>query len=284
MEVREIIIPYRRGEIFKGYPLGDCHIGTKYCTEDKLKAKVREIEKDPYSFWWDMGDKCEFISPSDIRWEQKAIADWVEDYDDIGNEQVSYYCDIVRPIVKAKIKGTNISKCIGAIEGNHEWVIKKRSHINVQKRICKELGISNLGYTCIYHIIFRRDNSNESHMFKGVFTHGSGNAQTRGGKLNKLRKFMNQFEADFFAYGHMHDIITEVKPTLRTNKNLELKEFEAQGVVSGCWFRTYTQGVEPSYGEMRNYDPTTIGCPVFCFNPDKQEIIASKGTKKKGGE
>ena len=104
-------------------------------------------------------------------------------------------------------------------------------------------------------------------MFKGAFTHGSGYAQTRGGKLNKLRKFMHQVRADFYLYGHMHDIIIETMPVLESDKVCRLKDTTAIGAVTGCYFRTYTQGVAPSYGELRNMDPVVIGSPVVLFDP-----------------
>lgn len=284
MEVRSIIIPYTRGEIFKGHPIGDEHTGTRYCAEGVLRAKHKEIRNDPYSFWWGMGDKCEFITPSDKRYEYKALSEWIEDTDDIAREQVDHYCELVKPSVTAKIRDTKTSKCLGLIWGNHEWVIKKHYHTNVQRQICKELKTDDLGYTCIYHIIFRRENSNESHMFKGVFTHGKSSARTRGGKLTVLRNFMNRFQdMDFFCYAHMHDIITETKPVLTTDARLRVREAEACGAVTGCYFKTYTQGVEPSYGEMMGYDPTPIGSPVFLFNPDKGEVTVSKGSRSKMG-
>ncbi|MFC1924284.1 hypothetical protein ACFLXA_02840 [Chloroflexota bacterium] len=279
MESRVIVIPYTNGEIFKLHPISDEHTGTKYCAEDTLIAKHKEILKDPYSFWIQIGDKVEAITPSDVRYEQKALADWIKDVDDIPNEQARHYCEIVRPSVEAKIKDTDISKCLGSGWGNHEWTVRKKCHNNVQKTICDSLKIEDLGYTCIYHIIFRRENSTESHMFKGAFTHGSGNAQTRGGKLNKLRKFMNQINADFYCYAHMHDIIIETKPILETNKDGKIIAKEAPGAVTGCYYRTYTQDVISSYGEMRGYDPVPIGSPIFYLDPQHSEVTVSKGIK-----
>ena len=122
MEVKEIIIPYTRGEIFEGHPIGDEHTGTRYCAESALIEKHRSIRKNPLAFWWNMGDKCEFITPSDKRWEYKAVAGWINDYDNIGYEQAKHYCELVRPSVKATIRDTRLSKCLGSIWGNHEWL------------------------------------------------------------------------------------------------------------------------------------------------------------------
>jgi len=218
--------------------------------------------------WIGMGDKCDFITPGDPRWDVGSIEDWISP-DNIAEDQSNWYMDMFSPIK---------DKCIGLLEGNHEDAIRIHSHVDVQKNICKKLGVANLGYSCFVKFRFRRMRMKaqpDAHTIKGFFTHGSGWAVTKGAKLNRLQRVMDAFEADIYAIGHMHDIITDNKPYLALDANNNIKQREKVGAVTGCWFRTYTQGVRASYGEKRSYAPSAIGCPVFTIIPDKMILSVS---------
>jgi hypothetical protein len=56
----------------------------------------------------------------------------------------------------------------------------------------------------------------------------------------------------------------------------KIKSKTSQGVVTGCWFRTYSQGITASYGEAKCYPPTEICCAVFIINPNTGEIRTDK--------
>jgi len=267
MEVIEKEIPYKHNGAIHLYTIGDEHIGTQLFAESRLQAKITQIKRDPIAYWIGMGDKAEFISPSDPRWDAGVIANWVHE-DNIAIDQSEYYCDLYTPI---------IDKCIGLIEGNHEDAIRIHSHIDVQKNICKHLGVPNLGYSCWVRFKFKRRSSKEAHVFDGVFTHGSGWAITKGAKMNKLERFMDAFNARLYAYAHVHDIILETgKAYLDLDAKGNIKQRTKVGAMTGCWFKTYSQGVRASYGEKRSYPPTEIGCPMFTIYPDK-DILKVEG-------
>ena len=204
-----------------------------------------------------MGDSAEFITPSDKRWDSGVISDWLHP-DNIATDQVNHYCDLFSPIA---------DKCIGKLEGNHEVSIKQHNHDNVQKNICDKLNITNLGYSCFIRFIFRRTKT-ETRSYTGMFTHGAGAAITAGSKLQRLQRLMDSFDADIVAQGHTHDLITYTKPYLKLADNNEIKQRVKVGAMTGCWFRTYTQGVSASYGEQRNYPPVMLGSPVFELIPN----------------
>lgn len=269
MQVVEYNIRHGKGDIVSLYPLGDMHAGTIHCVENDLRRKVKEIKEDPFAYWVGMGDAAEFITPSDPRWEPsgKSICSWVEQ-DNIAECQTEWIVDLLNPIR---------DKCIFALYGNHEEAIRKHNHNNVHQNICKRLNIVNGGWSCFLHLNFQRTRTS-SKQIKGVFTHGSGGAVTRGAKLQKLERFMGDFIADIFAYAHMHDILQSVSPRLTTNKNMKLINVKRIGVVTGSWFRTYTQGIHASYGEMKMYPPTTLGCPVFRIKPH-EDLIWVEGSQ-----
>ena len=265
MEVIEKVIFYKRGDEFHLHPLGDIHYAIKHCAEAKIKAKVGEVKSDPLALWLGMGDYAEFICPSDPRWDNKVIVDEVHE-DNIAEDETKWVTSLFEPIVP---------QGVGLLEGNHEDAIRRHLHTDVQKNICERLGLPNLGYSAFVRFIFRRQNSSESHVVVGFFTHGSGCAITKGAKLNKLQRVMDQFEADIYGVAHMHDIITDTKPYLKIDNQNRIKQLEKVGAITGSWFMTYAQGVGASYGEKKTYPPTTLGCPVFTIVPDKGILSVS---------
>lgn len=273
MEICDFEIPYKRSNAdFHLYALGDIHAGTIHCVEDRIQAKVAEIARDKNAYWIGMGDYGEFITPRDKRFDesQKSIATWCEK-DDIAETQRKWIVALFRPIRK---------KCIGLLYGNHEDTMRRFNHDNVHKHICDDLGVRNLGYSTWVRLFFRRENSTETHIIKCVFTHGSGCAITKGAKQNKLRRFMDDFNARIYGFAHVHDIIPDYKPymdiTAQPFGQAKIVEVEAVGAMTGSWFRTYTRGVVASYGEMKTYPPTVLGCALFTINPEKNEISVKR--------
>jgi len=261
LQVEEVVIPYSRPDIFYLYPLGDIHGGTIHCAEAEVKAKVEEIRSNPNARWIGLGDYAEWITPHDKRWEPsyKAIAPWVEQ-DNIAETQRRWLVKLFTPIK---------DKCLGLLYGNHEDSIRIHNNDNVHKNICDDLNVKNLGYSCFLHLVFRRKMSRESHLIKCAFTHGTGGARTEGGKINYLKEFMGSFSAQLYGYAHVHTIQIYSPESLTTTENLIIKSKGSIGALTGCWFKTYTQGVIASYGEKKVYKPSRIGCPRFAINPDK---------------
>jgi len=265
MEVIEKTVSYKVGDgQFRLYPIGDCHLGTKHCVQNDLQKTIATIKADPQALWVGMGDYAEFITPGDARWDYKVIAEWlIDEQDNIPEAQTDYLERLISPIK---------TKCIGLLEGNHEDSIRRFLHVDVQKNLCKRLGVPNLGYSVWVKLRFARQNSNEHHVFKCVFSHGAGYAITPSAKMSRLQRFMNAFDARIYGHGHMHDIITHTVRYLDLSDSNMIRQKERIGAVTGCWFKTYTQGVSPSYGERKTYPPTPLGCPVFVISPSTDEV------------
>ena len=274
MEVCRRLIHYHGGDKYKAYFFGDIHGGTLHCAEDKAKRKIAEITADPYALACDMGDALDCITPSDPRWQSKIMADWIHD-DNIAANGLDWYKALVGPLAKAQCPDDPDSRFLGKIEGNHEWEMKRHKIADIQGNICKTLGIPDLGYSCLFHLVFQRHSSTEKHVFRFFLTHGSGNAQTSGGRTQKLRKIMGQTDALFTVVGHMHDIKVEDSAILSSGNDLKIKGKRRIGAISGTFLRTYTQGVEAGYGERKNYEPTSLGCVLFEIDPEN-EIVTAK--------
>lgn len=265
MQVKDITISYKASSSeYKLYLLGDLHAGTIHCVEDDIRRKVQEIKNSKNTYWLGMGDYAEFITPKDKRYDPSmcSIASWVEP-DNIAHCQVKWLTDLFRPIS---------NKCIGLLYGNHENSIRIFNHDNVQKNLCDALGVSNLGYSCFIRFHFKRENSTETHLITGCFTHGSSGAITEGAKLMALMRWMKQNDADIYGYAHLHDYLEKSlsKMTVidKNDNGGRIKSKTSSGVTTGSWFRTYTQGIQASYGEQKCYPPTELGCGLFIINPN----------------
>jgi len=265
MELIDVSIPYSHSSsIKKLYLFGDQHLGTIHCVEDHIKKKVSEIHDDKDAYWLGMGDYGEFIAPDDPRYDPNylSIAEWVEP-DNVAECQVQKIVKLFEPIK---------DKCIGLLYGNHEEAFRIHKFGNVAKNICDRLGVRNLGYSCFVRFYFNRKNSNETHLIKGCFTHGRSSAITEGAKAMALMRFMKSFDADIYGYAHVHDYMpksfSRIGVTDIASKG-KIKERVAVGTLTGCWFRTYTQGIIASYGERKCYPPTEIGCAKFTIEIDE---------------
>ncbi len=215
-----------------------------------------------------MGDYAEFITPKDKRFDPnlKSIADWVET-DNIAHCQTEWLAKLLTPIKK---------KCLGLLYGNHENSIRIFNHDNVQKNLCDALEVTNLGFSCFLRLRFHRDNSNERHIIKGCFTHGSSSAITEGAKLMALVRWMKSMDADFYGYAHIHDYMPKSLSRMTVTDEGKIKSKTVIGATTGAWFRTYTRGIIASYGEQKCYPPTEMGCAVFTINPNTGYVDVNK--------
>lgn len=265
MQVKDISIPYKQSSPeYKLFCVGDIHAGTIHCVEDDIRRKVKEISQIKNALWIGMGDYAEFITPKDKRFDpnQSSISEWVQP-DNLGHSQTKWLTELFTPIK---------NKCIGLLYGNHENSIRINNHENVQQNLCDALEVDNLGYSCFINFHFKRENSTESHLITGAFTHGSTGAITEGAKLMALMRWMKSMDADIYGYAHLHDYLEKSYSRMTVNENGKIHSKVSSGVTTGSWFRTYTQGIVASYGEVKCYPPTEICCAVFTINPNTGEI------------
>jgi hypothetical protein len=180
------------------------------------------------------------------------------DPNDIAGSQIDWLVKLFEPIKH---------KCIGLLEGNHEDAYRKHQDGDPQKHLCDRLGVQNMGYSAFIRLVFERAKSTEHHEYLGAVSHGSGCAITKGAKLNRLERFMDNFNARWYAHGHVHDCITNSKSYIDLTGSNQIVSRQKCGAMTGSWFTAYTQDIPASYSEIKNYPPNIIGCPVFEFHP-----------------
>ena len=255
-----------KSAVFRLYCLGDIHAGVVHCAEDKIRKKVKEIAADPFALWVGMGDYMEAIAPNDPRFDIGIIADWVEKTN-VAESERKWVRDLFMPIK---------DKCLGLLTGNHEETVRLKNNQDVYLDLCRDLDVPRLGYSCFIWLLFERMRENikwDTQGFVCHFEHGSGAAQTEGGKMMRLKKTLDYFDADIYGMGHLHDIKTLTSPRLGIDKALHIKQQVRVGAITGSWFRGYFESETPSYVEKHGYSPAVIGCPVFEIQPYHRKIL-----------
>lgn len=247
--IDKLIEGHGRADEFSIHPIGDVHCGGRNCAEKALGREVKEIYQNPNAYWFSGGDLIEAIKPHDIRFDFDILPDWMVEGDadstrealnDIVKQQKRRICDILQPIA---------GKCLGLMEGNHEYTIRKRGNTDIHKDICDELGCTNLTDETVIRLRFRR--------LKGsVITvviyarHGYGGGRTDGAEPNKLGRLLAEWElADICFSGHTHTFcIIPPKAVMGIPRSGSLPDELYQryrwAANWGCW--QYSHPVGPS--------------------------------------
>lgn len=250
-----------KADIVRIYPIGDCHVGAFNCAESHLRSYVKYIQKQPNSFWIGGGDYCNCITPADMnRYDVRAIADWIFTGDamnikeallDITKQERERFCEIVEPIK---------DRCLGLIEGNHEYQIMNRAHNGHHYVMCDELGVPSLTDISFVRLIFgkksRSGNSAKSVVVL-VIAHGWGGGRTPGAEPNHLMRLSQSFDMDILLRGHSHTFrIEPPDPHLYIPRRGTLPDECMERMVYkanwGCWLKSFAVGPS-TYDSRANY-------------------------------
>ncbi len=264
----------------------DLHWMAAACYEKGVRKAIQEIFDDPNHFWIGGGDYAEFIGYTDTsRFDPDAVADWVA-VKDLGKLGKVAYTSIGKELLPIQ------HKCLGLIEGNHERQYARRTQQqNLFGDLCTLLDPDhdlNLGYSCLMDVHFvRRSGKTKPKLLwqapekirpdreirKRVFCHhGAGAAQTKGGKINRLVRFMRYFEADIYMIGHVHDDLgARITPLGANDACDHIENTTKIGVISGSYLKTYAQDVT-TYGEQKGYEPVSLGAAWVKFRPGTGEL------------
>lgn len=272
-----------RKDWFTIHNFSDLHLFNAGCARGVLERDLEAVRQDPYAFWVGGGDYVDAISPTDRRWDADAVADLrVKDLAQLGRVQMRAVADLFRPIKH---------KCLGLLLGNHEKVYQQqKEQADLHGWLCMELGVPCMEYSALFDVIFVRTprlktprlqwqapanhRNTKSRKLRFMVHHGSGYAQTPGGKLNKLIQFMHMFEADAYMIGHVHD--QKAQRLVKVGGNADctkLVQKETIGVISGSYLKTYAEGVT-TYGEQKGYAPVPLGASFIRIHPDSGQCKA----------
>jgi len=277
---RYVLHPSRSDE-FTLWHISDIHWMNAACTENRINRDLKKIEDDPYALWTGGGDYCEFINAKDPRFDASVLPAWVPGsaLADLGAFSCKHIMDKFAPIK---------NKCLGLGMGNHELkYAKANTNIGMHERLCEAMGVPNLGYSGFFDLVFVRTSEvdiptlsptfkyEQRHKAYGfrIFTHhGAGAAQTKGGRINRLVRFMEDFEADIYLIGHVHGRTGERVQRIGANSTCtKLEDRDSIGVISGSYLKTYAQGII-SYAEPMGWRPSVLGAARIKIIPDKRKF------------
>ena len=271
MEVITKVIHHARPDKFLLYAIGDIHTGSIHCADEDIRTKLAEIQATPNAYFVGMGDYADCITTHDPRFMSGGLASWVRP-DDIVDSQRNYLRDLFKPVA---------DKCLCLLTGNHEEAIHKAHDDDIGRHLAEDLGVPYGGYSSFLELLFRRGNApGKSDAFRLVvhLWHGAGASQTEGARIMRLMRLVNDIEADIYLMGHLHAIAVYTPDRLvLSTKTKRVRSTKLAAVVTGSWLKTYTQphdgeSMSISYGEMKGYKPSRIGCPCIEIDPDAKDF------------
>lgn len=247
--------------------MGDVHIGSPGCDESLLQNVIKRLQESD-TYYFDLGDRCEFINTHDPRFDLSSLPKWLEiaDLADIPMAQMKRFVEFVKP---------SASKCLGAIEGNHETSIKKHTDRDVYTTINSMLGLDSkicLGTSAIVKLQFVMYGKVEWAL--DVFLHhgSGGGGRKSGGALNRLEELPLAIQADVYAIGHTHKKMGKQQERLYLNNKNKLTHKPIVLINTGAFSRGFTDNQFGNYAEQSLLYPQGVGPVEMWVYPLQKEI------------
>jgi hypothetical protein len=280
------LILYRNKEAqFRIWPFADVHLGNTGCAKHQLVADINQVKEDPYSVWLLLGDYADFIHVDDKRFDASVFDETIlaKELGYLG----AYLMDKIRHYFEP-IQ----DKCLGAGFGNHEHsYMKKKDHADLHENLCKHWDVENLMYSGFFDLYLKRDaglrrgpvvvkrdtgpvTGSDVIKIRVGYHHGFSAAATAGGKINALKRLVDQFEANLILTAHMHEQFAKGFVRLGADESCKkIIEKPALGLITGSYMRTYKEGTV-GYGEVKAYAPTVLGVACARIIPCQKKLIA----------
>lgn len=271
MEVHRFEIPQtKNGEKFEILPIGCIHAGQPNFARKFFEDTLRWAEKQENVYVLGMGDMMDATHPSIKFFDISNI-----DKELMTMEEQFYY------IEKQFSKLAEMGRIIGLHEGNHDNRIVPNTGFNWVGLMCKDLKVKYLGHLALTRLAFNK----HAHMtyWDILSTHGHFRGTTPAGKLTKMLRLPDSFNADIFLHGDTHEVLTYEHPVKYLNNKGHLETRNVIFALTGSFLDTYREG-HKSYGEAKNYQGIKTGCPKIIFYPYKKivkaTIYATEGWKE----
>jgi len=259
MVLAAIELPFRDRLRLRG--LSDAHLGAKASEEKRLKRDIQQIAEEEDSYVILLGDQMDNISIKDPRFQADSVAPaLLPRLDSLINAQLELAIRTFEPI-KHKI--------IGALIGNHELKVMKVAGVDVHELFCKELGLRDLGYSCLLRLTLVKQFSGGSEKRRNVFDychHGhGGSGRKTGASINRMEDLAAEWDADLYMMGHNHKRHTSTRANLKLTSNGKprLVEKEQIFIRTGGYLKSFQEGKRPTYSEEAGYSPLKIGEPPY---------------------
>ena len=251
---------------YRLHTLGDIHWGAYGCHEKGVDRTLKDIENDDLAYWIGMGDYVDMISTKDKRYDPESVAPQHRQgyFKAYGKYMAEYATEKFRPIAH---------KCLGLLMGNHEWKYGVAFEQRIVQDMAEELKVPFLGYACLRDLVFL--SGEKVRRFRIMAHHGAGAGRTTGAKINRLLGLMNNFDADIYLMGHVHECACKPVEIIKANDECtHLEDTKKLGVLTGTFLKGYAENHTgaASYSERAMYSPAALGAARI-------RIIPEQGTK-----
>ena len=243
------------------FTLGDVHMGAPNCAEDKLKRIVRRIADTPNAYWFGGGDILDAVILQDEkRFDPNTLPDWMlskgpehtrRGLSNMLTAQRDRFFRITEPIG---------DKCLGLIEGNHEYAMMKHHNRDILREMCEHFGTDNLTDCAFVRLQFGRKRGDEDRGGPNVrvfICHGHGGGRSSGAELNILYNLAADKDVDIVLKGHSHTYAIHAPiPMLTIPSKGKMPAdpvvYEKYAANWGAYLYTYASGPS-TYASRANY-------------------------------
>lgn len=233
--------------------LSDWHTGNPYCSTKHIDRQVDLLGiPDHYAVLvGDLGDYATLDSKADV-FQQKQTP----------QEQAIW--------IKGKLTSYK-KKMLGAVAGNHDLNVYKRTGYDVMQDIAEFLGCPYRRDGMLLKMSFGSGNNSHPerpYTYWIYFTHGYGGARTSGAKIAKAERTASYLHADVYISAHDHveqaQPISYLMPDPRTHQegNFQIgkvREHRKLLVKTGAALKW------GGYSERGGYPPSQLGTPLIKF-------------------
>jgi len=271
-------------EQFNIYAVGDPHMGARNFAERQFDDYLDIIYKDKNAKWFGGGDLIDAVIFQDAkRFSPTCLPDW------LLNKPLKQVREALKDIVKAQIdrlvkKLIPISdKCIGLLEGNHEYAILQHHNRDIMGTLCEKLDVPNLSDSAFIRFKMKRytSSNNDTATITMSIQHGFGGGRSAGSEPNHLMRLAQERDAEFVFRGHSHTFhIMPPIPRLTTPKTGDLPEHVNSKIIRaanwGCFLLSYAPG-DSTYDSRAMYPAR----PLMTFKAVVQPWVKQSSGKIK---
>ncbi len=251
--------------------MGCIHHGHAGCNERLAQFWYDRVLRSRDTYVILGGDLVDSIFEKDKRYCEGEVAPWCREMKWGGtlmDRQFNYALAKWQPLAAA-------GKILWIHEGNHEQEIRLRASRDMTREWAYRLKVPYAGYSAHSNLVCRYGSKSRGtdtgYRVKFYTTHGSGAAQSHGGKMNKVAAMMDAFDADVCLMWHLHDRMHRLKrsegigeprgglpPVIRNRDRL--------AAMCGT-FLDRKRGVT-NYGERKGFAPIVPGPSVIHLRRD----------------
>ena len=248
------IIEYNPEHDIRVVVVGDQHYGSSDFRRKRYLDFLDDNMGHPNTFMVAIGDVADSITMRDPRFEMGGLDKAIlqsEFPDDIVDHQVAMF---VEDHMQYR------DQIIGIGMGNHENVVRIRHSSNITRRICKELGVANLGYSAIISLKLRPEGATHRGMFREfnvLLHHGwGGSNSTEGGAMTTYAKHSSHFDnIDAAFYGHKHDYMYKRISRVGIDQAGNQQHRDILVGLVGTFLKTLNSKADPSWAETKGFPP-----------------------------